>query len=209
MSWVPYSGAALASGAVALVLGSLSLPSSPDGYALLQNAQLQDGRWIMAAVAYLLCAVGLTLGLPTFIYLLPSKGRRMGMIGTAVFAAATMGMAAYGALLIFFRALVKAEVLGQPEVVLLAQDRALVAFAATLLGCFYLGELLLAVALTRAKTVPRWVPVLFMLHAVLLPFNLLAPGLQGVQSIIIGIAFMGVAVYANERVDKNRANLAT
>lgn len=206
-SWVPYSGAALASGAVALVLGSLSLPSSPDGYALLQNAQLQDGRWIMASVAYLLCAVGLNLGLPTFLYLLPDRGRRIGMVGTAVFGVATMGMAAYGALLIFFRALVKADVLGQSEVGLLAKDHALLAFAAAFLVCFYLGEVLFAVALVRARTVPRWVPVLFLLHAVLLPFNLVAPGLQTVQTGMIGIAFMGVAVYANDQFDRSRDTL--
>ncbi len=201
-SWVPYSGAALASGAVALVLGSLSLPSSPDGYSLLQNAQLQDGRWIMASVAYLLCAVGLNLGLPTFLYLLPQQGRRTGMVGTAVFGVATMGMAAYGALLIFFRALSKADVLGPHEVALLAQDNGLLVFAAMFLGCFYLGEVLFAVALLRARTVPRWVPALFFLHAVLLPFNLVTPGLQTVQTVIIGIAFMGVAVCANDRLQR-------
>ena len=37
--WLPYSAAALASGAVALVLGTLGLPMSPDDAGLLQSAR--------------------------------------------------------------------------------------------------------------------------------------------------------------------------
>lgn len=197
--WLPFSAAALASGAVALVLGALGLPSTPDGYALLENAQLHDGRWIMSAAAYFIGSVGLTLGLPTFVYVLPARGRVLGILGTGVFAIASMGMAAYAALLIFFRTLVQAGVIGQAEVALLVEDRALLTFAAVFLLSFYLGELLLAIGLLRARTVPRWVPALFGLHVLLLPFNALLPQLQGVQTVVIGVAFVGVAVFANER----------
>ena len=50
--WLPYSAAALASGAVALVLGTLGLPAGTDERAFLQTAQLEQGRWIMSSAAF-------------------------------------------------------------------------------------------------------------------------------------------------------------
>lgn len=206
-SWVPYSAAAMASGAVALVLAALSLPSSPDGYQLLQNAQLQDGRWLMGSAGYFLCSVGLVLGLPIFLYVVPRRGRGAALAGIGVFGIATMGMASYGALLLFFQTLVKQGVIGEAEVELLTRDGALIAFAVVFLGSFYVGEVLLAIALLRARTVHIWVPIVFLVHAALLPLNAVAPRLQMVQTILIGIAFMGLAVYANERAQAARTRV--
>ena len=196
---MPYSAAALASGAVALVLGAMSLPSSPDGYQLLENAQLHDGRWLIGAAAYFLCSVGLVLGLPCFLFIVPDRGRRVALAGIAVYMVAAMGMAAYGALLVFFQALVKRDVIGVPEVALLADAKALITFALVFLSAFYVGEVLLAIAMLRARTIRRWVPMLFIVHAVLFPLNAVLPQLQAVQTMLLGAALLGVAVYTNER----------
>ena len=67
------------------------------------------------------------------------------------------------------------------------------------MGSFYLGEALLAVGMLRARTVPRWVPVLFLLHVAMLPLTDRVPQLAAVGAIIVGVAFMGVAVHSNER----------
>lgn len=59
--------------------------------------------------------------------------------------------------------------------------------------------MLLAVGMLRARTVPRWVPALFLLHVAMLPLTGRVPQLAGVGAIVVGVAFMGVAVHANER----------
>lgn len=197
--WLPYSAAALASGAVALVLGTLSLPMSPDDTALLQSAQVEGGRWIMAAAAFFFCAVGMGLGLPTFVFGMPRRGRRFGYAGTTVLGVATLAMAAYGALLVFFQALATNGIIDESEMVLLGEDPGLRGFTVVFVGSFYLGEVLLAVGMLRARTVPRWVPALFLLHVAMLPATDRVPQLAGVGAIVVGVAFMGVAVHANER----------
>lgn len=197
--WLPYSAAALASGAVALVLGTLSLPMSSDDMALLQSAQVEGGRWIMAAAAFFFCAVGMGLGLPTFVFALPRRGRRFGYAGTTVLGVATLAMAAYGALLVFFQALAASGIIDESEMVLLGEDPGLRGFTIVFVGSFYLGEVLLAVGMLRARTVPRWVPVLFLAHVAMLPLTGRVPQLSAVGAIVVGVAFMGVAVHSNER----------
>lgn len=201
--WLPYSAAALASGAVALVLAALGLPSGDDAVSLLTSAQEDKGRWIMASAAFFFCSVGLVMGLPTFLYLLPRRGRRFGTVGVAVFGVATMAMAAYGALLVFFRALVEDGIIGEAEVLLIGDDPGLRSFTFILVGSFYLGETLLSIAMLRARTVPRWVPALMLLHVAMLPFTRAVPQLSAIGAVLAAVGFMGVAVYANER-----ANLA-
>lgn len=203
--WLPYSAAALASGAVALVLGTLGIPAGADETALLQDARLEQGRWIMASAAFFMCSVGLTLGLPTFLFVVPRRGRRFGVVGTVVFGVATMAMAAYGALLAFFQSLVADGIIGAEEMGRLGDDPGLTGFTVVLVGSFYLGETLLAIGMLRARTVPRWVPGLFLLHVALLPLVDRVPILQGIGAVLVGVAFMGVAVYANERFQLSRA----
>jgi uncharacterized membrane protein len=197
--WLPYSAAALASGAVALVLGTLGLPTSPDDLALLQSAQVEGGRWVMAAAAFFFCAVGLGLGLPTFLFAAPRKGRLLGYAGTAALGVATLAMAAYGALLVFFQALAVNGIVDDAEMVLLGEDAGLRAFTVVFLGSFYLAEALLAAAMYRSRSAPRWVPTLFVLHVAMLPLTGRVPQLVGVGAVLVGVAFMGVAVSANER----------
>lgn len=203
--WLPYSAAALASGAVALVLGTLGLPVGTDERAILQDAQLEQGRWIMSSAAFFLCSVGLTLGLPTFLFVIPRRGRRFGVVGTVVFGVATMAMAAYGALLVFFQSLVADGIIGAEEMARLGDDPGLTGFTVVFVGSFYLGEALLAIGMLRARTVPRWVPALFLAHVALLPLVGRVPTLQGIGAVLVGVAFMGVAVSANERFQLARA----
>ena len=76
----------------------------------------------------------------------------------AVFAAGTIAMCGYAVLLIFYRALVRSELLVGP-IEGITDDVGIVVFLAVFLGAFYLGELLLAVALWRVRSVPRWVAI--------------------------------------------------
>jgi hypothetical protein len=139
------------------------------------------------------------LGLPTFVFALPRRGRRFGYAGTTVLGVATLAMAAYGALLVFFQALAANGIIDESEMVLLGEDPGLRGFTVVFVGSFYLGEALLAVGMLRARTVPRWVPVLFLAHVAMLPLTGRVPQLSAVGAIVVGVAFMGVAVHANER----------
>ena len=87
----------------------------------------------------------------------------------------------------------------------LGDDPGLTGFTVIFVGSFYLGEALIAIGMLRARTVPRWVPTLFLLHVATLPFVDRVPALQGIGALMVGVAFMGVAVYANERFQFSRA----
>ena len=60
----------------------------------------------MASAAFVICSLGLGMGLPTFLYGMPRRGRIFGYAGTAMLGIAAVAMASYAALLAFFRLLV-------------------------------------------------------------------------------------------------------
>jgi hypothetical protein len=102
-------------------------------------------------------------------------------------------------MLVFFRALVMQTVIDVDQVDRLARDGALVAYMGVFLIAFYLGETLIAVALFRARTVPRWVPMMMLVHVAFMPVvNMLPDFFNTVQAVVIGIALMGTAVSAND-----------
>ena len=197
--WLSYSAAALASGAVALVLGALALPSSPNAHEVLTTVQLDDGRWLMGSIAFFIASITLTLGLPAVLFLVQRRGRALGMAGVAIFAIGTIGTAGYAAMLVFFRALVMQSVITVDQVDRLSSDGGLVLYMGVFLIAFYLGEALIALALLRARTVPRWVPALMLLHVAFLPVGGMLPDFfTTVQAVVVGVALMGTAVSAND-----------
>ena len=73
-------------------------------------------------------------------------------------------------------------------------------FLAVFLGAFYLGELLLAIALWRVRSVPRWVVIVLGVHVLTLVVNQWLPaGVQNLTTILIAIGLCGVAVTANDQ----------
>jgi hypothetical protein len=198
LMWQPWSAASLASGAVLLVLGSLMLPSGQVAD-VIDSVDDQGARWLMTSFAFFLAAVGLTLGLPTILTLLRDRGKWAGLIGIGVWAFGTIALAGYAAMLIFFSALVDAVKEITPSVVeMIADDRALVAYLLMFVGAFYLGELLIAIALLRARTVAVWIPVLMVVHVAVTPASAFLPDeLQSWSTLLLGGALMGIAVQAN------------
>jgi hypothetical protein len=198
-TWLPWSAASLASGSVMMVLGSLMMPSDGSFAELIATVQGEGGRWVMASFAFFLAAVGLTLGLPALLTLLNTRGRRTGLIGIGVWTIGTIGVAGYAALLILFRAVVTNVELSAEDVEALSKDATLLAFVAIFASAFYLGEVLTAVALLRARTVPKWIAMLLLAHAGLqLVTGVMPEILQDVQTLVLGVALMGVAVHAND-----------
>ena len=77
-------------------------------------------------------------------------------------------------------------------------DAGLNAFLYGWIAAFYLGELLLAVALLRAGTTPTWIPWMLILHVVTFPLSPILPqGLQAATVMIMAVGFSGIAITAN------------
>jgi len=196
--WLPYAAAALATGASALIMGALTLPSS-NGTELVSTLRASPDRWLLASAAFLYAAFALTLGIPTFLHLLKTRGRTTGQVGAVILAFGTIGTAGYAAMLILFRALVLHAVVEAGEIELLSSDAGLLVYMGAFVLAYEVGLAVLAVALLMAGTVARWIPVLMLGYAVTLPFLRLVPEWwQGVHSLILGVALIGVAVSANE-----------
>lgn len=196
---MPYSAAALASGAVALVLGALAMPSEPNAHEILTTIQMADGRWLMGSAAFFIASVGLTMGLPAVLSLVPRRGRVLGLVGVSIFAIGTIGTAGYAALLVFVRALIMQTVITPVQIDRLSEDDGLVIYMGVFLIAFYLGETIMAIALLRAGSVARWVPAMMLLHVAFLPVVTMLPDVfRSVQAVVVGVALMGVAVSAND-----------
>lgn len=197
--WLPWSAASLASGAVLLVLGTFSLPSSFAVADLMRSVQNDGGQWLLAAAAFFLAAVGITLGLPTIYWLLPPRHSSVGMVGLWIWSFGTIGAAGLSAHLVLFRALSLHLDLTTSDVQALSQDPAVLLWVYGFLGTCYLGELIVALVLLTGRTVGRWVPLLLIAHIVLTPINQSLPEVaQPLSAILTGVALMGMAVRASE-----------
>jgi hypothetical protein len=195
--WVPLSASALVIGVMALVFGSLLNPTEAGSTATqtLQAVQSDGGRWLAMAVMYFFASIALTMGLPSVLTLFTSKGRRLGLTALAVFSVGAIGTCGYSMLLVFFRALVVAGAVKPGGLEMVTHDRGLTIFLDGWFGGFYLGVLLLAVALLVAGTVPKWVPVLLFVFVVMLPLS--GPlGRVGtaVQVLALAVACTGIAL---------------
>ena len=159
MDWIPASAAAFVTGAMALTFGSLLLPSGSSTADTLQVARNEDGRWLAAAVIFFIASVALTLGLPAAMSLFDRRGRTLGMVSAVVLAVGFLGTAGYSMLIVFFRAIALETQLTGAQLDEAVHEMGLTVFLYGWIAGFYLGELLLAIALLRAGTTQKWVPL--------------------------------------------------
>jgi hypothetical protein len=199
-TWQQWSAASLASGAVLLVLGSLMLPTDGgDVSGILVSVTEHGEKWVMAAFAFLLASVTLTLGMPSVLTLLRQRGHRLGLVGVGTWAMGSIGLAGYAALLVFFETVVPIAELTPADGARVADDGTLQLFVGFITVAFVLGELLTAIAFLVARTVPVWVAVLLLLHALTASVAELMPEpFERGQVILFGVALMGIAVRAND-----------
>lgn len=201
--WLPPSASALVVGAMALVLGYLLNPLSQEtrdiGEAVLR-AEHADGRWLGTAFLLFFASVCLTLGLPALLSLFDRRARRLGAVAVAVFSVGTVGLSAYGMLLVFLRAAILNDSVKVGRLERVTDDTGLLVFLGAWVACFYLGVLLLGIALFVARTTPRWVPFLILVYVV---SQLVGDALGDLgtvlQFFVLAIAFTGAAVSATER----------
>jgi hypothetical protein len=195
--WVPYSAASLVLGACALAVGSLLLPSYAEAATTVEMTQSQGGLWLAVAVLYFVAAVMLTLGMPAILTLFHARGARLGLTAVGIFTASAAGTAGFAMLLLFVRALVMNDAVPDVTVMDVSQDSGLTGFLFVWIGTLVLGELLLAIALLRARAVPRWIPVLVLIHVVLLGLARFLPDFIGSGSpLLITLALSGLGIRA-------------
>lgn len=195
--WLPFSAALLLTGSLALALGSILTPTSDGTAETLRIVEEHGGQWMAAAAIYLVASVFLTLGLPTALMLIQGGGRILGFVSAIVLALGFIGTAGYAMLMVFFRALVNAGTLGGVELERVVEDNGLMIFIYGWIVGFVLGELLLGIALVRARTVPRWVPLVLVLHVATVAIASLLPDVVAKATILLFVAGMaGIAITA-------------
>jgi hypothetical protein len=208
MDWIPTSAAAFVTGAMALTFGSLMLPSGSSTADTLQVARTEDGRWLAAAVIFFIASVALTLGLPAAMSLFDRRGRTLGMISAVVLAVGFLGTAGYSMLIVFFRAIALETTLTGAQLDEAVHEMGLTIFLYGWIAGFYLGELLLAIALLRAGTTQKWVPLVLFAHvASLLVSSFLPQSISSALVLLVAVGFAGVAIDAVTRDNERRQSL--
>ena len=208
--WIPLSASALVIGVMALVFGSLLNPvdaeaSSADTMRIVTQ---EGGRWLGMAVMYFGSSVALTLGLPSVLSLFTTRGRRTGLLAVGVFSIGVIGTAGYAMLLVFFHALVKQGAVEDAKLEDVTADIGLSIFLSSWIAGFYLGLLLLAVALFIAKRTPVWVPILLLVFVAMFPFSAQIGKVgQVVQVMGLAVAFTGIAIAAVNQVHSGRVGV--
>lgn len=199
MDWVPVSAALLLTGALALCAGAFLLPSSEDGdsNATLQIVQQEGGQWMAAAVILFIASVCLTLGLPAIMTLIQRRGWRIGLVSGIALEIGFIGTAGFAMLMVFFRALVETDSIATGNFDDVASEAGLSVFLVVWIVGLYLGELLLGIALLRARTTPRWVPIALILHVATFPLGDVLPEYLGKATILLlVVGFAGIAIQA-------------
>lgn len=196
MDWVPVSAALLLTGALALCLGSFLLPSTDDAGDTLRIVEEQGGQWLAAAAVFFLSSVFLTLGFPAVLTLFPGRGWVLGLVSGIFLELGFIGTAGFAMLMTFVRSLVQADALRESGLEAASTEAGLTVFLSVWIGGLYLGELLLGIALLRARTVPRWVPFALLAHVLTLPLSSVLPDAVAKAAILFFVlGFAGIAVH--------------
>lgn len=205
MDWVPVSAALLLTGALAFCLGAFLMPRSDGPVDSLRIVQEQGGQWMTAAAILAIAAVCLSLGVPAILTLVQRRGWATGLLAAVVLEVGFIGTAAFALLMVFFHSLVvtgTVEAHGLDDV---ASETGLSVFFWIWIAGLYLGELLLAIALLRARTTPVWVPVVLLLHVLTLPLSTLLPEWPSKgTSLLLVLGFAGVAIHAASPENRRR-----
>ncbi len=102
-------------------------------------------------------------------------------------------------MLVFFRALAVSDAIEAGAIDQVSSEVGLSVFLLGWIGAFYLGELLLAIALLRAGNTPFWIPGALLLHVALLPVSSFLPDqIQPMTALLITVALCGVGITANQ-----------
>jgi hypothetical protein len=209
--WISLSASTLVIGAMALVFGTVLNPGQSGDTAAdtLMVVSEQGSRWLAMSVMYTLASITLVFGMPAVVSLFEQRrGRRLGLTAALVFTIGAIGTCGFAMLLVFFRAMVIVGAIRGAAINDVSDDRGLAIFLFGWIACFYLGVLLLAIALLVARTVDRWVPVLLLVFVLMFfVVNQLGRIGSAIQVLLLAVAFTGVAMAAVQRASKRTAQM--
>jgi hypothetical protein len=209
VDWVPFSASGLVAGATALSIGALLMPQAEEASDMLRLADGDAGRWMAVALLYFASSVGLVIGLPSILTLFDRKGLRTGLTAVGVFTIGCVGIAGFAMLLVFFRSLVVTHAIDIETIDRVSSEVGLSAFLYGWIGAFYLGELLLGIALLRAGSTPKWIPAVLIAHVALLPISSFLPGeIQSMTTLLITVGLCGVGITANQHATRVPTDLS-
>ena len=127
---------------------------------------------------YFGAAVALTPGLPALLSVFVDRGRRLGALAVVVFSVGVIGTAGHAMLMVF-------------------GDTGLAVFLYGWIAGFYVGVLLLALALFVARRTPMWSTGLLVVFVALLPLNEVIGRVGAVlQVMALAVAFTAIAIAA-------------
>lgn len=200
VAWVPFSAYGLVTGALALFAGALVTPTMSGSDDSLTLGRFEDERWVVVATLYFAAACALTIGLPSILTLFRRRNR-LGLAAIGVFVIGCLGIAGYAMLLFFMRALAVTHA-ASSDLTAVTEEPALLGFLYGWAAALYLGELLLAIALLRNTTAPRWIPIVLIAHVLTLPLSAVLPDAAQVATALLitaGLGGLGVVAVLHHR----------
>lgn len=182
-----------------LVFGTAVNPTG-DGMGMAATVRLaseQPGRWLAMSVLYFCASIGLTCGMPAVLSLFRERAHRLGLVSVAVLSVGAIGTSGFAMLLVFIKALAQENALNAGSLEAAASDAAVTTFLWGWAGGFYLGALLVALALLVSRATSPWVPVLLMVFVFLLPAaEVTGQAGQVISMMALALAFTGIATAA-------------
>jgi hypothetical protein len=194
--WLAWSAASLVIGTAALTLAASvnPNPSGVDARQVLEVAMMPDSVYVGMAAALLLASIALMFGLPTLWAACGDRPGLLGVLAVSVYSLGVLGCAGYAVLLVFVRALAVANAFRPGGLERVINDDLVSVVLFGWVACFYLGGLLLALAMFRSRTLPAWVPGALVVSLALLPLaSMLGRIGQVLQVLMLTMAFTGVA----------------
>ncbi len=198
MDWLPVSAAALLTGATALFFGALVTPRPTRDGSLVRRAVTEGESWTVVAALLTVGAVGLVVGLPCLLTLFQRTAFRTALAAAVLLAAGSVMLAAFAQQLLLLRSLARHGAVTDRTVEAMSENDVQQALIGAGFLVFYVGEVVLALALFRARTTPAWVPWALVGHVVLVlvALRVLPEDLQGAPALLMAAAFAGAGIAA-------------
>lgn len=199
IDWLPWSASALVAGGTAFAVAVLMTPILEASSSLARIAE-HDQRWLVVAALHFFAGVALVGGMPAVLSLVERAQARLGLAAVVVFTVGALGTSGYAVLLVFVRALVMTDSLQVDTLEQLTADTGVAAFVVVWVGAFYLGLVLIAVALWRSRAVSRWVSVVLVCYLLATPVVSMVPDpLARLDVLFVAVGFAAVGIQANNR----------
>ena len=199
---IVFSASALVVGVMCLVFGAALNPAEAGAgvTAAINVATEESGRWLGMAVLYFLASVALTCGMPSILSLFRTRGHRLGIAGVSVLTIGAIGTSGFAMLPVFVQALARQDALEADGLAAAVGDTGLSVFLWSWAGGFYLGSVLVAIALLVARATALWVPIALFAFVMLMPVEgVLGQVGQVIRLMALALAFTGIAMAAVTR----------